>query len=173
MQTNPKKQVSKPITVDEFNRQVKEWTYQVRGRSQKRLRDATTGEASGKGLRSISPSFKSSYGEIFSTGFKFAYYLVHIHYGVGRGYIRQNGIVVRGHKSDNDKHRMYRGKPARQWKDYTTDHRPVARYGFDWMDIEIKKNIDWLADLAAEYHGDKVAQQVVQQSSKLLIEKTP
>lgn len=171
MQTNPNQQTEPAITVEQFNKQIKDWTFQVRGRARSRLQQATTGESSGKGQRTISPSFKSAYGEVYSTGFKFAYYLVFIHYGVGRGYIRKNGTVIRGHR-DNDKYRLYRGKPAKSWKDYTSDHRPVMRTGFDWLDIEVRKNIERLADIAAAYHGDKAAESVMKQANKLLIDKT-
>lgn len=172
MQTNPNQPITPPITVDQFNKQVKDWTFKVRGKARGRLRQATTGESSGKGQRTLSPSFKSAFGEIYSTGFKFSYYLVFVHFGVGRGYIRKNGNVVRGHRGDNDKYRMYRGKPAKTWKEYTGDHRPVARYGFDWLDIEVRNNVDRLADIAASYHGDKAAQAVIKDTNKLLIDKT-
>ena len=172
MQTNPNHPITAPITVEQFNKQVKDWTFQVRGRARSRLRQATTGESSGKGQRTLSPSFKSSFGEIYSTGFKFSYYLVFVHFGVGRGYIRKNGNVVRGHRGDNDKYRMYRGKPAKTWKEYTGDHRPVARHGFDWLDIEVRNNVERLADIAASYHGDKAAQAVIKDTNKLLIDKT-
>lgn len=172
MQTNQNHPTDPIITVEQFNKQVKNWTFQVRGRSKSRLRQATTGESSGKGMRTISTSFKSSYGEIYSTGFKFSYYLVFIHYGVGRGYVRKGGSVVRGHRGDNDKYRMYRGRPAKTWKEYAGDHRPVARHGFDWLDTEIRGNIERLADIAAAYHGDKAAAAVIKESHKLLIDKT-
>lgn len=173
MQTNPNYKIEPTITIEQFNTQIKDWTFQVRGRAKSRLRQATTGESSGKGMRTITPSFKSSFGEIFSTGFKFSFYLVFIHYGVGRGYIRKSGNVIRGHRSDNDKYRMYRGQPAKTWKDYIGDHRPVARHGFDWLDIEIRGNIDKLADIAANYHGDKATLAIMKQANKLLIEKAP
>lgn len=172
MQTNPN-QITQPfITVEDYNKQIKDWTFQVRGRAKSRLRQATTGESSGKGLRTISPSFKSQDGEIYSTGFKFSFYLVFIHYGVGRGYIRKSGNVIHGRRTDNDKYRMYRGRPAKKWKEYTGDHRPVARHGFDWLDVEVRENIEQLADIAAAYHGDKAAKAVVKEANKLLIDKT-
>lgn len=172
MQTNPNHPITAPITVEQFNKQIKDWTFQVRGKARSRLRQTTTGKSSGKGQRTLSPSFKSSFGEIYSTGFKFSYYLVFVHFGVGRGYIRKNGNVVRGHRGDNDKYRMYRGKPAKTWKEYTGDHRPVARHGFDWLDSEVRNNIERLADIAASYHGDKAAQAVIKDTKKLLIDKT-
>ena len=67
---------------------------------------------------------------------------------------------------------MYRGKPAKTWKEYTGDHRPVARHGFDWLDIEVRNNIEHLAGITASYHGDKAAQAVIKDTKKLLIDKT-
>ena len=170
MQTNPNTPIQKSITVAEFNRQVQDWTYQVRSRALTRLAEATTGEYSGKAKRSFTPSLKYDYGEAYSTGFKFAYYLVFIHYGVGRGYIHKNNTVVRGRKA-NDKHKFYRGKPAKKWKNYNQDNRPILRNAYDWLDVEIKKSFDRLADAAANYHGDRAAQEVMQNSNKLLINK--
>lgn len=169
MQTDPNKKVQKPLTVQEFNKQIKDWTYQVRYRAASRLAAGTKG-ASGNGNRLFNPSFKYNYGEIFSTGFKFAYYLVFVHYGVGRGYIHKNNTVVRGRKA-NDKHKFYRGKPAKKWKNYNQDNRPILRNAYDWLDVEIKKSFDRLADAAANYHGDRAAQEVMQNSNKLLINK--
>lgn len=171
MRTNPDKPIAKPTTVEQFNRQVKEWTFQVRGRARARLRQASAGKGSGKGERTISPSFKYQYGEIFSTGFKFSYYLVFVHYGVGRGYIRQGGSVVRGHRADNGKFMLYRGRPAKSWREYAGDTRPLARHPHDWLDVEIRGQIDRLADLAAAYHGDKSAEAVLRGAEKLLIGK--
>ncbi|OCW94225.1 hypothetical protein A9168_08345 [Macellibacteroides sp. HH-ZS] len=172
MQTNPNTPIQKSITVAEFNRQVQDWTYQVRSRALTRLAEATTGEYSGKAKRSFTPSLKYDYGEAYSTGFKFAYYLVFIHYGVGRGYIHKNGTVIRG-RLNNNKYRTYRkGKPAKTWKSYNGDNRPIARYGFDWLDIEVRNAVDKLADIAANYHGDKAAKEVMKDSYKLLIDKT-
>lgn len=172
MKTDPNQSVDKTMTVEEFNQGVKDWTFNVQSRSRGRLNDATSGGESGVGKRSLRPSFKEELGEIYSTGFKFAYYLVFIHYGVGRGYIHKNGSVMRGHRSDNNKYRMYHGKPAATWKDYSTDQRPVMRYGFDWLDIEIRDALSKLADKAAEYHGDKAALSILSQSNKLLIDKS-
>ena len=173
MQTDPNKKIPETITVSEFNKQVKDWTKKVQSRAKSRLRDATTGDSSGRGLRSITPSYKYDYGELFSTGFHFSYYLVFIHYGVGRGYVRKNGTVVRGRRDDNTKFMTYRnGIPAETWKSYENDKRPVRRFGFDWMDIEIRNNLEKLADIAVAYHGDKAAKEVMQQATKLLIDKT-
>lgn len=171
MQTNPNQPIHPTISVQEFNKQVKDWTYQVRALALRRLTAATTGDSSGKAKRSLTPSLKYNSGEVFSTGFKFAYYLVFIHYGVGRGYIHQNGTVIRG-RLYNNKYKLYRGRPAKSWKSYSGDTRPIARYGFDWIDDEIRNSIDRLADIAANYHGDKAAKEIIKDSYKLLIDKT-
>lgn len=172
MKTNSNQPVRQTITVDEFNKSVKDWTFNVHSRARGRLNEATSGGDSGIGKKSLRPSFKEEFGEIYSTGFKFVHYLVFIHYGVGRGYIHKSGNVVRGHRTDNNKYRMYRGKPASAWKDYSTDHRPVMRFGFDWLDIEIRDALSNLADKAAEYHGDKAALSILSQGKNLLIDKS-
>lgn len=159
------------ITQSEFNSQVKTWTEDVKKRAIARLQAATAGGVSGSGKRSMGTSYKRNYGDISSVGFRFNYYLVFIHYGVGRGYIRKNGTVIRGHRDDNGKYRTYRGRAAKTWRNYASDSRPVMRHGFDWIDVEIRQNIDRLADIAVEYHGDKALNEVLRQTDKLLIEK--
>jgi hypothetical protein len=160
----PTTQTDNAMTVEDFNRKVKDWTNQVRRKALRRLQDATTGKASGEGERSLKPSLKYDFGEVYSTGFKFNYYLVFLHYGVGRGYIRQNGTVVRGHKDSRFKNKF--GRMA-----YRNDTRPIARRPTDWIDVEIREGIDRLADIAQEYHGDKAAMEILNQKHKLLIDK--
>ena len=170
--TNGDKRVARSVSMEEFNKQVGQWSFATRQKVLARLGSATTGDASGKGKRSLRVSMKKDFGEVFSTGFKFNFYLVFIHYGVGRGYVRRGGTVVRGHRTDNNKWRMYRGKEARTVKDYGSDLRPVLRRGFDWLDVEIRRNIDKLADIAAAYHGDKAAKEVAEGMYKMQIEKS-
>lgn len=172
MKTNSDQPVRESITVEDFNKSVRNWTFNVQNRARGRLNEATSGGESGTGKKSLRPSFKENFGEIYSTGFKFAYYLVFIHYGVGRGYIHKNGSVVRGHRPDNNKYRMYRGQPASTWKNYQADNRPVMRNGFDWLDIEIRSDLSILADKAAEYHGDKAALSILSRGKNLLIDKS-
>lgn len=160
----PETKTDKAITMAEFNKQVRDWTYRVRSRALSRLNDATTGDASGKGKRSLKPSMKYDYGEVYSTGFHFLYYLVFIHYGVGNGYIRSNGTVMRGRK-DSARNLLKKSRS------YENDSRPVARHGFDWLDIEIRNSFEEFADIVQEYHGDKAAQEIFNQKDKLLIEK--
>jgi hypothetical protein len=160
----PTNQTDNAMTVEAFNQQVKEWTFHIRKKALRRLRDATSGKSSGNGRRSLRSSFKYDCGELYSTGFKFEYYLVFVHYGVGRGYIRQNGTVVRGHKDKRFKNKF--GRMA-----HTNDMRPVARRSADWLDGEIRGSIDHLADIAQKYHGDKAAAEILNQKHKLLIDK--
>jgi hypothetical protein len=160
----PTTQTDNAMTVEDFNRKVRDWTNQIRRKALQRLRDATTGQTSGKGRRSLRASLKYDYGEVYSTGFKFEYYLIFVHYGVGKGYIRQNGTVVRGHKDTRFKNKF--GRMA-----YTNDTRPIARQAADWIDVEIRQGIDRLADIAQEYHGDKAAMDVLDQQHNRLINK--
>jgi hypothetical protein len=160
----PNTQTNNVMTVADFNQKVKEWTTRVRSKALARLKNDTTGNCSGKGVRSLRSSLKYDFGEVYSTGFKFNYYLVFLHYGVGRGYIRQNGTVVRGRK-DASANRKKITRTA------YNDSRPVARHAFDWLDIEVRDAIDRLADIAQEYHGDKAAASVLNQKNKLLIDK--
>lgn len=165
------------ISVAEFNKEVKDWTNSVRRKAYSRLSDATTGEYSGQLKRSFKSSLKFRNGEAESTGFKFNYYGVFIHYGVGRGYVHLNGVVVRGRSlSKQEKgHYLIRGDKKKDISKmkvaFDPSGRPITRYGFDWIDIEIRNNIEKMADIAQEYHGDKAAREVLKQANKLLIQK--
>ncbi len=76
-------------------------------------------------------------------------------YGVGRGYVRMGGTVVRGSK--NPKTKVKSG--------------PLARRPKDWFDATLSREINGLADIAGEYYGDKSAQGVLDELDWLTIVK--
>ena len=76
-------------------------------------------------------------------------------YGVGNGYIREGGKVVRGSHNPN---RIVASGPIRR--------RPV-----DWLDKNIENQIQGLADIAGDYYGDKAAENVLEQLNRVTIIK--
>ena len=144
------------ITADEFNQRVKQWGDTVRSRSLGTL-VAETQVYSGN-LRSRLKSAVTTArddGLAHAVAFKFLRYGVFVAYGVGNGYIRLNGRVVRG---SHDPNRHVPPGPIRR--------RPV-----DWLDKNVDNNIQDLADIAADYYGDQAAQGVLDQLKRVTIVK--
>jgi hypothetical protein len=83
--------------MDAFNERLKSWG--------DRVRSAMPGSISSEGIkgtrlsRSIRNTYYYEYGEIYRLGFSFRREGIFVHKGVGRGYVMNNGIVVKISKS--------------------------------------------------------------------------
>lgn len=144
------------MSANEFNQRVKDWGETVRSRSLGTL-VAETNVYSGE-LRSRLKSATNTAcddGLAHAVAFKFLRYGVFVAYGVGNGYIRQGGRVVRG---SHDPNRNVKPGPIRR--------RPV-----DWLDCNIEQQIQGLADIAADYYGDNAARDVLEQIDRVTIAK--
>lgn len=150
----------KLITAEEFNIKVRSWTFRTRTKIVNNA-PVSDGELSPKReTKRLSVSIDSStkkYGiEIGKIRFGFERHGVFVHYGVGRGYIRQGNTVIRGSKK-NERVRS------------TGFHRKPN----DWFDIEIKRGFNDLANITQEYHGDKAMENLLSamDKNKMLIQK--
>lgn len=144
------------MTAEEFNERVRAWGETVRSRSLGTL-VAETQTYSGN-LRSrlkAATDMDRGDGLAHAVAFKFMRYGVFVAYGVGNGYIRQGGRVVRG---SHDPNRIVTPGPIRR--------RPV-----DWLDNNIEQQIQGLADIAADYYGDNAARDVLEQIGRVTIAK--
>ena len=144
------------MTAEEFNERVRAWGETVRSRSLGTL-VAETQTYSGN-LRSrlkAATDMDRGDGLAHAVAFKFMRYGVFVAYGVGNGYIRQGGSVVRG---SHDPNRIVTPGPIRR--------RPV-----DWLDNNIEQQIQGLADIAADYYGDNAARDVLEQIGRVTIAK--
>lgn len=144
------------MSANEFNQRVKDWGETVRSRSLGTL-VAETNVYSGE-LRSrlkFATNTARDDGLAHAVAFKFLRYGVFVAYGVGNGYIRQGGRVVRG---SHDPNRNVKPGPIRR--------RPV-----DWLDCNIEQQIQGLADIAADYYGDNAARDVLEQIDRVTIAK--
>lgn len=144
------------MTAEEFNERVRAWGETVRSRSLGTL-VAETQTYSGN-LRSrlkAATDMDRGDGLAHAVAFKFLRYGVFVAYGVGNGYIRQGGRVVRG---SHDPNRIVTPGPIRR--------RPV-----DWLDNNIEQQIQGLADIAADYYGDNAARDVLEQIDRVTIVK--
>ena len=144
------------MSANEFNQRVKDWGETVRSRSLGKLVAETnvySGELRSR-LKSATNTARDD-GLAHAVAFKFVRYGVFVAYGVGNGYIRQGGRVVRG---SHDPNRNVKPGPIRR--------RPV-----DWLDCNIEQQIQGLADIAADYYGDNAARDVLEQIDRVTIAK--
>lgn len=146
----------KNILAEDFNGRVSEWGEKVKRRSLGTL-VAETSVYSGSLRKRLASAVRkgSDDGVARSVAFKFLRYGVFVAYGVGNGYIRQGGAVVRGSSS-----------PGRNVKAGPVRRRPV-----DWLDNNIDRNINELADIAGDYYGDAAAQHVLDELDRITIVK--
>lgn len=144
------------MSANEFNQRVKDWGETVRSRSLGTLVAETnvySGELRSR-LKSATNTARDD-GLAHAVAFKFVRYGVFVAYGVGNGYIRQGGRVVRG---SHDPNRNVKPGPIRR--------RPI-----DWLDCNIEQQIQGLADIAADYYGDNAARDVLEQIDRVTIAK--
>lgn len=144
------------MSASEFNQRVKDWGETVRSRSLGTLVAETnvySGELRSR-LKSATNTARDD-GLAHAVAFKFVRYGVFVAYGVGNGYIRQGGRVVRG---SHDPNRNVKPGPIRR--------RPI-----DWLDCNIEQQIQGLADIAADYYGDNAARDVLEQIDRVTIAK--
>lgn len=144
------------MSASEFNQRVKAWGETVRSRSLGTLVAETnvySGELRSR-LKSATNTARDD-GLAHAVAFKFLRYGVFVAYGVGNGYIRQGGRVVRG---SHDPNRNVKPGPIRR--------RPV-----DWLDKNVEQQMQGLADIAADYYGDNAARDVLEQIDRVTIAK--
>ena len=109
--------------------------------------------------------------------FRFERYGVFVHYGVGRGYIRENGMLKRGYRtlrSKSESQKLYKKgvslSDIRYSKTIISENE-IKRNPVDWLDSYISQNFRTLAQLAGEFYGDMAMRQVLNEYSRLKIDK--
>lgn len=144
------------MSAGEFNDRVKAWADTVRSRSLGTLVAETqvySGDLRGRLKAAVNKAHDD--GLAHAVAFKFVRYGVFVAYGVGNGYIRFNGRVVRGSHNPN------RHVPP----------GPIRRRPVDWLDKNVEQQMQGLADIAAEYYGDRAAKDVLEQIDRVTIVK--
>ena len=144
------------MSAGEFNDRVKAWADTVRSRSLGTLVAETqvySGDLRGRLKAAVNKAHDD--GLAHAVALKFVRYGVFVAYGVGNGYIRLNGRVVRGSHNPN------RHVPP----------GPIRRRSVDWLDKNVEQQMQGLADIAAEYYGDRAAKDVLEQIDRVTIVK--
>ena len=133
----------KQMTIEEYNSLVRGWTVKTRSRM-----SANAPAETGQLKSSISYALGKNFGHISKIRYSFPRHGVFVHYGVGRGYVRQGGIVIKTAKSHG-----------------------FNRNPDDWFDVEIRNGIGQLAGYVQEFYGDLAMQLILEKTSRFLIEK--
>lgn len=179
---------SKLVSAPEFRKNVEGWMDSIISLSRSILSYKTKG--TDELNRSLEKKTRYAEGgtedEINRIAFKFKQYGVFVHYGVGRGYTRINGVVVRGYNLYNRKKRPWRSADIRQAlikKGYSNKEIQgykipfingsfsVLRKPVDFIDGVINQHITELADISGEYYGDKAFKKILETFNKLKIQK--
>ncbi|MDR2086107.1 MAG: hypothetical protein LBP72_02915, partial [Dysgonamonadaceae bacterium] len=163
------------IKEEEFNREVKEWSIRTRNKIRRNAPIGTDSLSDEEKLIFTQSSVRKKYGTTNKVQFSFARHGVFVHYGVGRGYIREGNQVKRGRKL-NMSERLNALKSGKTEKEiqkmkHTYAAGTIKRTPVDWFDVEIKTGIAQLADIAQNFYGDKVLDNMLIQMDKALIEK--
>lgn len=169
----------KLMTRDEFNAKVEQWSELVQQESLAVLVSQTNNYSGNlrRRLRNAVANSKDT-GEAHTISFKFMRYGVFVAYGVGRGYAVINGVVVRGHRLKEGSaaasllsSRGYSKKELAKTKIFDGNGL-IKRHPVDWLDMNIRHEITYLADIAGDYYGDKSLQHVLDELNKITIKKT-
>lgn len=158
---------SKLVNAEEFNRNVENWTVSTRHAM---IRRAPVGWGSARDEEKLigTQSFVNMNrdGEASNVKFLIPRHGVFVHYGVGRGWIRQGNSIVRGSLTASAKRSKQRNRRVILLSAGGEGRKPV-----DWFDVEIKRGIRQLADHVQEYYGDKAMQSIIDKQRRYLIEK--
>lgn len=182
------------LTAAEFNAQVRKWADEIKSMAQQTLASGTHG--TGK-LRDELAAFVDTTKHVdgrhagedaaYKVKFGFDRYGVFRAYGVGRGWVRMGGVLVRGFRARSEKEIR-----EKTWGFYTYDlkkkgysSREINTYKYlsqekgtgkvrtplDWLDGKISTRINELADYVQEYYGDYALRTLLKEFDKARIVK--
>ena len=142
--------------IQAFNKDVAGWGKRVRNQTifnARRLKHpspkSTSHDHESLGDSIGEKTYKSD-GEIDCIGFSFARHGVFWQKGVGRGYVMQNGVVLRGQKK-----RIGINKYDKRTS-FLASAGPIRRKPVDWFNGLISQEIETLADIVADHYADRV-----------------
>lgn len=152
------------ISVDEFNNNIRRWTLSTRGKMRTNINTSKKADSKDSISRntkkldkSITYKLKKDKGEVIRIRYSFEKHGIYLHYGVGRGYVKNGSSVTRGIRVSK--------------KTLISKAGAINRKPKDWFDKEIKNNLSHLANVVQEYHGDKALKEFTKSNTKALISK--
>lgn len=163
------------MTKEEYESRLAQWAENAK----REMAGIIHSKTHGKGvLEKIKVSVKEdSKTTSHYAGFNFKRYGVFVAYGVGRGWIRQNGRVVPGSRvkkgSEMEAQLKKRGYQKREIRQYVVggEGSGHSRKPVDWFDSVLLTHIEELGNIAAEYYGDKALEAIVDVLNRSTIKK--
>lgn len=170
------------LSVSDFNGLVRNWAVRVQLSASSTLSSST--HASGRLLRSLANFVDENdkTNAAYKVKFQFERYGVFRAYGVGRGYVRYNGVLTRGYRLktrlnfdewqnvvDRSLKQGMKSKEINALK--AVDLGTVKRFPLDWIDRHLNSNLNGLADIVQEFYGDKAVKQVLESFDNIKINK--
>ena len=176
------------MTADKFNEKMSEWGLKVSTQAKAVIEASTHSDAprfrDGSKNKKLSTTVESKVkigpdGWAKWIGFSFIRSGIWLAYGVGRGWVMQNGQLVQGSRVKkggqlymNLKKKGYSGKDMRKY--VVRDKNRInakPRTPVDWLDHVIKNNMQEVADINGEYFGDKAAEKILESFDRMTIRK--
>lgn len=184
------------ITAAEFNAQVRRWASEIKTMAQASLATGTHGTgrlrdrfaAFVDATRHTDPNVDGQ-GEApaYKVKFGFDRYGVFRAYGVGRGWVRVGGVLVRGFRARSESE--IRNKTfnvfTTELRRHGLSNREINTFKFleksegsgrvrtplDWLDQHINRRINELADHVQEFYGDAAMRLLLDEIGKVRIMK--
>lgn len=154
----------KLLTVEQFNVLTYKWAQRIRQLAKSSLANNTSSSGTLSKFLTAFVDQNDKTKAAYKVKFHFERYGVYRAYGVGRGYVRVNGAVMRGNRVTAAGTGLvqkylkdgYRMSEVRRMKLYRENSQnTVTRTPLDWIDQYIDGSINELADVVQEYYGDK------------------
>lgn len=184
------------ITAAEFNAQVRRWASEIKGLAQASLATGTHGTGQLRDrfaafvdtTRHTDPAVDGQ-GEApaYKVKFGFDRYGVFRAYGVGRGWVRVGGVLVRGFRARSEREirektfnvfttELFRqGMTMREINTHKFLSKEIGtdkvRTPLDWLDQHINRRINELADHVQEFYGDAAMRILLDEIGKIRIVK--
>lgn len=143
------------ITPEEFNQKVRGWTISVRARMARNAPVSSGADSPFRKEPRLAKALtyrirKDSEGITSKLKYQFPRHGVFVHYGVGRGYSRIGGNVIK--------------------------HTPSRTAGFnrnadDWFDVEIREGMPELATITQEFYGDWALDDMLSKIERFTIQR--
>ena len=184
------------ITAAEFNAQVRRWADEIKAMAQASLATGThgTGRLRDRLADFVDPTRHTDpavdgQGEApaYTVKFKFDRYGVFRAYGVGRGWVRVGGVLVRGFRARSEREirektfnvfttELFRqGMTMREINTHKFLSKEIGtdkvRTPLDWLDQHINRRINELADHVQEFYGDAAMRILLDEIGKIRIVK--
>ena len=161
------------MTKAQFEDHLRAWGNMVRDEIRSKLSSDTHG--SGTLQKKIKVKVRENVKESSHwVGFNFPLHGVFLHYGVGRGWVRSGGAVVRGSRVKKDSELWHqlkkRGYSRTEIRGYIVSGKGgKQRKPLDWHDGVLRAHVEELADVATEYYGEDSLGKVSEMMDRMTI----